>query len=305
VVCAWIEDDPRHAIAFARAEAAWDATERLKCSAADVALPPISEFISEEAQLRLSRNIMIAAGIAVLLFIIAAIVTVRTFNGIDRYETAVGQSRRIILADGSTLHLNSDSEAEVRFTDHGRKVRLMRGEASFDVTPDPHRTFDVETRAAVIRATGTAFNVRMRHAMVELTVTHGNLSVQSGSQTAQRVRAGTGAIIRPRTIALTTLGPRLMEQRTAWRARQIDLEGQTVEQATEEFNRYRTAPILIGDTRVSGLRMSGRFTVSGSTAFLAALQQRQPIRVVYGEDGSVMLLYREAAKGELNPILGQ
>ncbi len=238
---------------------------------------------------------MIAAGIAVLLFIIAAIVTVRTFNGVDRYETAIGQVRSVILADGSALHLNSDSEAEVRFTDHGRKVRLLRGEASFEVAQDATRSFEVETRAAVIRATGTAFNVRMRHAMVELTVTHGSVSVRSGPQMAQRVNAGSGAVIQPRAIALTTLGDRLVGQRTAWRAQRIDLDGQTIEQASEEFNRYRAAPILIGDTRVSGLRMNGRYRTTDCKTFLAELEARLPVRVVHGEDGSVMLLYRDEA----------
>lgn len=273
---------------------AWDATERLKCSAADISLPPPETIVSEEDQRRISRNIMIAAGIAILLFIVAAIVTVYTFSGVDRYETAIGQMQDVALADGSTLHLNSDSEAEVRFTDNGRKVRIMKGEASFDVARDIARPFEVEVRSAVIRAVGTAFNIRMRPALVELTVTHGSVSVRCGASGLRKVAAGNGAVIQPRAITLTSLSPRLINQRTAWRQQMVELDGETVEQAAGEFNRYHKAPILIGDSRVSGLRLSGRFRTTDSQLFLSALQKRLPVRAVKGEDGSVMLLYRDS-----------
>nr|WP_301287327.1 FecR domain-containing protein [Sphingobium sp. OAS761] len=297
-ICAWVESDPRHAVAFARAEAAWDAAERLKSAAAEITLPPLQVIVSEEQQRRLSRNIMVAAAVAVMLFIVAAIVTVRTFTGVERYQTGIGQVQDIALEDGSQLHLNSGSEAEVRFTGNGRKVRILKGEASFDVAHGDDRPFDVEARAAVIRAVGTAFNVRLRPSVVELTVTHGTVTVHSGNNSLARVGAGSGAVIQPRSIALTRLDPKLVGQRTAWRERMVELDGETIEQAAGEFNRYRTTPILIGDTRVSALRIGGRFRTTDSRQFLSALQLSLPVRAVNGEDGSVMLLYRDDASDE-------
>jgi transmembrane sensor len=216
---------------------------------------------------------MIAATVAVLLFILAAIVTAQTFNGVDRYETRVGEIRTVALADGSRLHLNSDSAAEVRFTKNGRRVRLLKGEAGFEVTHDPQRAFEVEARSALVRTVGTAFNLRLRPALIELTV------------------------LQPRSLVLTHLDPKVIHQRTAWRRKLVQLEGETVEQAADEFNRYRTAPILIGDTRVSSLRIGGQFHIVDSAKFLSALQSRLPVRVVDGEDGSVMLLYRDLPSG--------
>lgn len=277
-------------MAFARAELAWEAADRLKSAAADIRLPPI---VNEEKQRRLSRNIMIAAGVAMLLFLVAAIVTVQTFSGVERFETRVGEMRDVALQDGSILHLNSGTEAEVRFTDNGRRVRILKGEASFDVAHDKARPFLVEARSAVIRAVGTAFNVRLRPSLVELTVTQGAVTVRSGDSESQKVAAGHGAVIQPRRISLTQLGDKLIGQRVAWREQMVELDGETIEQAASEFNRYRTAPILIGDQRVSSLRIGGRFRTSDSREFLSALQLSLPIRAVDGEDGSVMLLYRD------------
>ena len=181
----------------------------------------------------------------------------------------------------------------MRFTDRGRKVRILKGEASFDVSHDRSRPFDVEVRSAVIRAVGTAFNVRLRPAVVELTVTQGTVTAYTGNTPGVQISAGSGAVIQPRSISLTHLDPRLIDQRTAWREHMVELDGQTIEQAANEFNRYRVAPILIGDTRVSSLRVGGRFRITDSKAFLSALRSSLPIRVVDGQDGSVMLLYQD------------
>ena len=88
----WIEADPRHAIAYARAEAAWESAEVLKSASADNDLPTIA-FIASEQQRRLSRNIMIAVGVAVILFIIAAIFSIRTVDEADHQETRIGELR--------------------------------------------------------------------------------------------------------------------------------------------------------------------------------------------------------------------
>lgn len=87
---AWIEADPQHAIAYARAEAAWESAEVLKSAAADKDLPTIA-LIASEPQRRLSRNIMIAAGVAVILLIIVAIFSVRTVDNTDHQETRIGE----------------------------------------------------------------------------------------------------------------------------------------------------------------------------------------------------------------------
>jgi transmembrane sensor len=286
----WIDESPAHAVAFARAEAAWDAAERLKAAPKPQPLPQLKPS-------RLSRRMFAGAMIAASLFVAATIVTVRTLNDVDKYSTEIGEVRDIALADGSKMHLNSGTTAEVRYTEHGRRVRILQGEASFDVAHDKSRPFDVEARAAVIRAVGTAFNVRMRTTGVELTVTEGTVQVRSPETRPERVSAGSGAIICKRTVALTRLAKDEIGQRMAWRDHMVELNGETLDQAVAEFNRYREKPILIGDPRVSSLRIGGRFGTSDSGQFLSALAVSLPVKAVAEEDGSVMLFYRDDHTG--------
>ena len=74
------------------------------------------------------------------------------------YVTTVGGYERVMLADGSVLELNGDTEAEVRFTAAERRVRLARGEAHFTVAKNSARPFWVEANDVAVRAVGTAFN---------------------------------------------------------------------------------------------------------------------------------------------------
>ncbi|GAB5519215.1 MAG: hypothetical protein RhofKO_14660 [Rhodothermales bacterium] len=76
--------------------------------------------------------------------------------------TSPGETTTIVLADGSSVTLNSGSLLRYprAFEDH-RTVEL-EGEAAFDVVHDAKRPFTVETFNGAVEVLGTAFNVRAR-----------------------------------------------------------------------------------------------------------------------------------------------
>ena len=71
-----------------------------------------------------------------------------------------GMSSKIVLTDGSTVWLNSNSKLKypTRFSDGKREV-ILSGEAYFEVESDKKNPFLVKTQALTVMATGTAFNV--------------------------------------------------------------------------------------------------------------------------------------------------
>jgi transmembrane sensor len=201
----------------------------------------------------------------------------------------------VVLADGSILRLNTASKVDVHLTSAQRVIRLVSGEALFDVAHDPNRPFFVDVGHARIRAVGTEFNVRMRPDLVELTVTEGVVAVASAGDKRPlgqqpHISAGGAAAIRQGTVAPADLNPEALRQRTAWREGVIELDGNTVEQAVAEFNRYRDVPMVIGDQRIATLRVGGRFGLSESDRFVAALQRTLPVHAITGTDGIVMLV---------------
>ncbi len=57
--------------------------------------------------------------------------------------------------------LNTNSRVEIRFTPEQRNVRLLAGQAWFQVAKNPNRPFVVEAGNRRVTALGTAFDVRL------------------------------------------------------------------------------------------------------------------------------------------------
>jgi transmembrane sensor len=291
----WIDADPRHAVAFARMEAAWEAGERLRASPPPIEAPDAAADAGGAP--RISRRALVGGGLAASIATVGATVAWRYASDVDLHHTRLGERRVITLADGSRIHLNTASAVEVAMRKHSRRIRLVKGEALFEVAHDPGRPFLVDAGAARLRAVGTAFNVRIRDTVVELTVTEGVVAVAEDTVDVHRpdvpkIVAGGGAVIGSGAVAPTALDPAILRQRTAWQDGVIELDGETLAQAVAEFNRYRDPPIIIGDPRLANLRVGGRFEVDEAEKFLVAVEGSFPISVIPAADGSILLVTR-------------
>jgi transmembrane sensor len=290
----WITADPHHAVAFARAEAAWEMSQRLCADPPPMgALPRAGD---DALAFLLSRRGLMSGLLAASTAAVVATAAWRYEKDVLLYRTQIGERRIVVLSDGSRVQLNTGSTIEVAMTRKARKIRLVRGEALFEVAHNKARPFLVDAGTAQLRAVGTAFNVRIRDEVVELTVTEGVVAVTSGGQAvrsaaaAPHIAAGGGAVIRPGAVAPTQLDEAEMRQRTAWREGVIELDGETLAQAVDEFNRYRGAPIILGDARLANIRVGGRFEVDEADKFLLALETGFPIRAMPSADGSLLLV---------------
>ena len=94
-----------------------------------------------------------------------------------------GGENTVILADGTTVHLNAGSKLTypVRFAGKRRGVAL-EGEAYFDVVKDETRPFIVQTHLGEVTVLGTAFNINAyTDASVYTTLVHGKVQFSSSS----------------------------------------------------------------------------------------------------------------------------
>ena len=296
-IYAWVGVDPRHAVAFARMEAAWESSERLRAAppSLDQVIPVGADSILPIMAGGAGRRGFMFGALAAAGAAVAATVGWRRLNNVELHRTGVGQRQTIALSDGSTVTLNTASTVETSFTDKERRVRLVRGEALFEVAHDAARPFLVDAGSARFRALGTAFNVRLRPDVVELTVTKGVVAVASREgevnvPAATRIAAGAGAIVRSGAVAPTALDDQHLRQRTAWQDGVLEFDGESLAQAVGEFNRYRSQPIVIGDARLEALRIGGRFEVNEADKFLAALTSSFPIQAISTADGGVLLV---------------
>ena len=94
-----------------------------------------------------------------------------------------GGENTVILADGTTVHLNAGSKLTypVRFAGK-RRVVALEGEAYFDVVKDETRPFIVQTHLGEVTVLGTALNIKAyTDASVYTTLVHGKVQFSSSS----------------------------------------------------------------------------------------------------------------------------
>ena len=231
---------------------------------------------------------LVAAGVAGL----AGTGALLTASGKRSYRTGVGERRIARLADGSSVQLNTASTLKVWMHSSRREVRLLRGEAHFQVRHDPSRPFFVNAGSARLRAVGTAFDVRLRNRdVVDLTVTEGVVAVVSAR--VPHLKVGEAAVIDAGVVAPLQLDPEALRRRTAWQDGVIDFEGEALGAVVDEFNRYQTHPIVIEDPGLAAIRVGGRFQVDEADKFLDAISSSFPIEVIHTANG-VLLTPRPA-----------
>ncbi|KQM77312.1 hypothetical protein ASE74_18910 [Pedobacter sp. Leaf216] len=94
--------------------------------------------------------------------------------------TKAAEVKTIVLADGSTVKINSGSSLKypAHFTGNTRNVYLS-GEAFFDVKKNPKHPFIVHTEQLAVKVLGTAFDVKAYRddAFTETTLIRGRVSI--------------------------------------------------------------------------------------------------------------------------------
>ncbi len=292
--------EPGHAAIFAEVEASWRTFDRLGAypHSVDVAADP--DLLAPPP--RLIR--WVAFGVPA--FAAAAAIAVVWLNGftLGRAPKAPApvvavqpnmqaSSRLLRLSDGSEVELNTGSEVTEHFTATERRVRLVRGEAHFTVTKNAERPFIVEAGAAAMRAVGTAFNVRLNSGAVEVLVTEGRVQVTPPANESSGERApettdpllGAGQrIVVPTTVVSTspvpvveTLTTVAIDHALAWQASRLVFDAMPLAEVVARLNREghgpaRSARLVVPDSKLGALRISGRIRAGNVENFVEVLE---------------------------------
>lgn len=271
----WLAASDAHKRAFDDMAALWGLTAQLEVS--DVPAPA-----TQKPGLRRWAPMALAAS-AFLAF--AALLLA---GGGDTFRTELGEQRRVVLVDGSSIYLNTGTKIEVRYSDSARNVLLETGgEAYFEVASDAKRPFTVRTTHGTAEALGTAFNVFANAAFTAVAVTEGRVGVTSPDgdtgtlQATQRARLAEGDLVlenapRPADIA-------------AWRTGRLVYDGITLQALVADLNRYLPKPMSLADARLADMSVSAVLTLQEQDAMLDALAHSLDLRWTTVSDNLILL----------------
>jgi len=284
----WIEGDVRGLGAFGRMRAISLASEKARALGPDFGLaankPPVSTPAPSRRQL-LMRGSAVAASL-----LVASATGVGLLLPRHRYVTAKGETRVVALRDGSVVTLNTGSEIVVEFTDATRTVRLIRGEALFDVSKNVLRPFVVGAGDTRVQVVGTSFTVRNMEALpVQVLVREGIVEVSdpmiSGDHVV-RITANTRAVALPNhsAISATPVVPAELHRELAWKDGLLSFEGQTLGSAAAEFDRYSDTRIVIADPVLAQEEIAGLFKANDPVGFAQTVATSLSARVTITEN---------------------
>jgi transmembrane sensor len=208
---------------------------------------------------------------------------------VESCRTGHGQQRTWKLPDGSTLHVNTDTVATVRFAPAERVIDVEHGQVAVEVAHDASRPFRVHAGAADAVAVGTNFDVYRLPDAVRITVINGRVAVSVGRfGRAAPPPVFTGAVV---SVVggqqIRIAGNRLpaaanavdVRETTAWLERKIVFDQRPLAAVAEEFNRYNDGQFSIEDAALRRLPISGSFDAADTESFASFLGSLEGVRV--------------------------
>lgn len=287
----WLAADRRHRQAYEAAERLW---HKLEAPVAQVMAPATFDTASRPHR-PVGKRLFSPVGLAACLAVFIGVglffqgdVALRLSSD---YRTAVGQRLPLTLADGSRVTLNTDSAVAVDLEPNRRTIRLLQGEAWFDVAPDRNRPFFVATTDGQVSVTGTRFGVRLRGDATTVSVAHGRVELlvaeAGGNVLPVALRPGQQARLSPAGVS----DPDDFDQTvvTAWLRGQLVFYEAPLPAVIAELNRYRSGHVVIVGSELDALEISGVFTTDDPDAAFSAITATLPVQVIRLTDYLVLL----------------
>lgn len=291
----WLKQDPRHAEAYTRIEKVW------RAAGPQITPRMLPGEIDTQPDARPTRRLWAITSVAAAL---ALVVTGATYVVSEQrarissgtFATEAGTQRELRLADGSTITLNTRSEVSVDLGEHQRSIRLVHGEARFQVAKDATRPFIVDAGAARVRAVGTEFDVRRSDARVAVTLVEGRVEV---TPTLETIKIPEPAVLTAGQQVFYEIdsGERRvetvnLERASAWIHQQLIFDSVPLTAAVEEANRYLEQPIAIDDPTLADIHVSGVVRAGNVESFVGSVESSFPVQAIRRADGQVALMRR-------------
>jgi transmembrane sensor len=184
-----------------------------------------------------------------------------------RRISAVADGPRMVrLADGSTVRLGDGTILDVDIASGQRSLRLVRGQARFEVAHEP-RPFIVFAGGGSVTARGTIFEVVLaRSGKVDVRLLQGGIDVAMPRQAPsavpamRRLKAGEGVSFTAQP-DIPQASPKTAGATAVPLAAARDFEAVPVAELVAEANREAPRPIRLADASLGAQRVSGRFRV--------------------------------------------
>ncbi|WP_454837850.1 FecR family protein [Pseudomonas mohnii] len=273
----WLQADPAHAEAYARAQVVWELSEVPARTMADEDASALQGYLDA---MNCSRRRSVArwsgalAMAACLLLMISLGTGWQPSRWVDDlgadYVSAPGEIRTVTLADQSQVILDADSAIAVDFSRGERHVQVRRGAGFFNVT-HTGEPFVVEAGKGRAQVLGTQFEVRLQAHGAKVTVLSGRVGVTADRNAEQQVLTAGQQVAYGEGLA-EKLHAVDSEAQLAWRQGWLNYYKATLADVVQDLGRYYPGRIVLLNDELAKRRVSGSFPSKDPQSVLSSLQ---------------------------------
>lgn len=291
----WLDVSPANALAYEQQERLWVQLDEVPRQVAPSVDAPISMAARRDARRShstASRRRWMAGAAAIAASLVVAVVGVSTLTRTptESYQTTDGQTRHVVLGDGTQVWMNAGSRVDVRLGRRARQVQMAEGEAVFDVTHDPARAFLIAAGDRQVRVVGTQFDVRQRAGNFSVSVRRGVVEVRpTASPKTPPIRVTTGQRLSHRSgEAQDVLSVTPSDAAFAWTRGQLIYTDATLAEVAADLSRSLATPVSVADPATGRLRFTGVLMLDDKAAVLRRLEAFTPVVAIHNSDGVVL-----------------
>ena len=207
-------------------------------------------------------------------------------NNNQFYSTSIGKVRVVALSDGSTIHLNTNTVIDQVYSKEERGIKLISGEAIFDVHHDEARSFKVYTSDGVIRAVGTRFAVHIGPMGVKVSVTDGRVILETptglgADKSGASILASIPIIVskgevaqmaHEATRATRQVPAEDITEQLAWAHGQLVFHSKDLQYVVDEISRYTSVRINIINEDIKTEKITGILQIGDVNVMLEGIE---------------------------------
>lgn len=301
----WYGASSDHAQAYERLSALFQTAGNVSRPAGGRVEPSGRAGASRSRPLRYAFAAAVACAALAAFFLLSARAispTAETPQQFAAFSADGSGSRRIVLADGSEVHLSPESRLEVAIGGTERRLRLIRGEGRFGVAREV-RPFIVEVSGAEVVARGTVFVVHVGGGRTTVSLIEGRVDVsypqapgRTGERRVARLEPGERLVVD--TAGERTVSPPAAAS-TAAEARprgsppaMLEFDNMPLGQAVDRVNRHGSPQVRLGDPALARLRIAGAFRAGDTRGFAESVAAAFDLELQTRSDGSLQLRRR-------------
>lgn len=187
------------------------------------------------------------------------------------YRTETGEMREARLPDGSRMILNTHSAVALDFAEGRRSVRVLEGEAWFDVVHDATRPFHVAGAFSTVEVKGTVFTVRRGAAGDVIALQEGAVEAAHENPAIAAVWLKPGETVSASSTALSPVSHFDGDEVFGWLEGRIVFSGKPLGAALEEIGAYLDGHILVLNRALLDVAVSGNYRTDSAGAAVAGV----------------------------------